>query len=75
MIWLRVAQALFLLVQAVMYKLNQELLRQLGRDQEAKKNLESIQSKLAIAKRVKDEVAGISDDDITKRLRDNGWIK
>jgi len=74
-IWLRVAQALFLLVQAVMYKLNQELLRQLGRDQEAKKNLESIQSKLAIAKRVKDEVAGISDDDITKRLRDNGWIK
>jgi hypothetical protein len=58
-----------------MNKLNQEQLIQLGRDQEAKKNLESIQSKLAIAKRVKDEVAGISDDDITKRLRDKGWIK
>ncbi len=75
MIWLSLAKALILLVQAVMNKLNQEQLIQLGRDQEAKKNLESIQSKLAIAKRVKDEVAGISDDDITKRLRDNGWIK
>lgn len=75
MLWLSLAKALFLLIQTVLNKMSQEDLIQLGRDQEAKKNLERIQEKLEVSKRIENEVDNLSDDDIIKRLRNNRWIK
>ena len=75
MSYLAIIRAVVSILELLMRNADRKQLEKVGSDREIAANLSKIQERIAIARKVEQEIAVVPDSDIDSRLRDGKWLR